>query len=289
MLQQNIRNFPLGGSHRIRDGLLVQGFDTKLNDRAKVEAYDLAMRSLAQVVEGSGIRLRRIDTNLRQLDTSPELWIKQFVGPALAAAAHAAIQSNGVARVAAGADIPHLAPGGSHPLIDPILGTERVSIVHVGCEFSRLAKVRDLADWPVALANLRVCTNIIPGFLNCGTCEKCIRTKLAIAAVGADIPQSFANRSLDPRLLRPVTTRYQAACYREMVTPLRQRGMGKLALHVLWNPLSSSPRLRSRRWTAAGRAVLKAADEALTNAWLKRAYATLKRRRMVRRGSISGL
>jgi hypothetical protein len=54
---------------------------------------------------------------------------------------------------------------------------------------SRLEKTRLVAEWDTALQNLRVCNKIPYGTLvegsafNCGKCEKCVRTMLALLAL----------------------------------------------------------------------------------------------------------
>ncbi len=50
---------------------------------------------------------------------------------------------------------------------------------HDGFEFNRVEKVRALAQCPTALETLRVCYNDTQSY-NCGRCEKCIRTMLAL-------------------------------------------------------------------------------------------------------------
>ena len=78
----------------------------------------------------------------------------------------------------------HLYPWGSHPLLDPLWGTEALEIDHADCETTRSDKVRLVAGCDVALAHLRVC-NKQGAVRNCGRCEKCIRTAVELRLAGA--------------------------------------------------------------------------------------------------------
>ncbi len=78
-----------------------------------------------------------------------------------------------------------LFPWGSHPLIDPLWSTESTEIVHDGCEATRVQKVVSyISKSQVALDHLRVCWESHRGQYNCGTCEKCLRTKLNLKIAG---------------------------------------------------------------------------------------------------------
>jgi hypothetical protein len=100
-------------------------------------------------------------------------------------------------------------PWGSHPLLDPLWSTERMTFVHDGVTASRTDKLRYLAGHPVAVANLKVCHEA-DTTANCGRCSKCVRTMIGLraAGVGADRapfaePLRFRNirrlrRSTDP-------------------------------------------------------------------------------------------
>jgi hypothetical protein len=90
----------------------------------------------------------------------------------------------------------HLVPLGSHPILDPLWSTEDVSIVHDGCEAARLDKIAEIASSATACRWLRVCWIDEGGAYNCGRCEKCLRTMVAMKALGVleqfeTVPQSI--------------------------------------------------------------------------------------------------
>jgi len=93
-----------------------------------------------------------------------------------------------------------LFPLGSHPLTDPLWGTEATEIIHDGSEARRLDKVRRIIEDGPALANLRVCFN--DANVNCGQCLKCLRTMISLRLLQAGtgpfpaLPSNSAIRKL---------------------------------------------------------------------------------------------
>jgi hypothetical protein len=91
--------------------------------------------------------------------------------------------------IACGADYANLSPVGAHPLLDPLWSTERLSVIHDGCEATRLIKIQHIARFPITLKTLRVCyqthAQTAGSQLNCGRCEKCLRTMIGLHISGA--------------------------------------------------------------------------------------------------------
>jgi hypothetical protein len=73
---------------------------------------------------------------------------------------------------------------GSHPLLDSYYSSNHFKMEHTGTEMNRLEKTEIVANWPAALQHVRVCQKEHSGELNCGTCEKCIRTMTHLEALG---------------------------------------------------------------------------------------------------------
>lgn len=229
MLQQNIAAFRESDDHRIKEAILIRGLDPPHLGTIAVKVYDSIVHRLEPVAAEAKIILRLVHTNIRILDNDHDFYMKQFHGAALASVAHGAINGVGRIRIASTYDVPNMAPWGSHPAIDPNYSTERLSVLHEGISHSRLDKIRSLMRWPTAFDSMRVCPNTPPDFQNCGKCEKCMRTKLEIVAAGAAVPRSFADRTLDPKTLKPITDSYQASCYRDVIAPLKAAGHFALA------------------------------------------------------------
>jgi hypothetical protein len=132
--------------------------------------------------------------------------------------------------IAATYDVPNLAPWGSHPLLDPNYSSGDVRIRHDGVTLSRLAKTKIVADWDTALQNLRVCNRTAKyrqDSLNCGECEKCTRTMLALLAIGAlkrtrAFPRDDVSEDMASNVW--INDAYEASCYRDVIAPLREKG-----------------------------------------------------------------
>ncbi len=160
--------------------IFVRGFDVfDIESGRGVAARDSARRAAA----GMGKELIEIDSNFRDLTQRFVSWNLAH-GPVLGAIA-LLLQSN-LRRVYVPASDHYrdLYDRGSHPLLDPLWGTESLEIVHDGCEATRPQKVGRIAGSDVALPNLRVC-NRQQAVYNCGRCEKCLRTMIALRLIGA--------------------------------------------------------------------------------------------------------
>ena len=88
-------------------------------------------------------------------------------------------------------------PWGSSPLTDHLLSSSRLKVLHDGAGYSRSEKAQCISEWTEGIANLRVClTNEDPRLLNCGRCEKCVRTIACFAVNRLPIPKCL-NGDLD--------------------------------------------------------------------------------------------
>ena len=76
-------------------------------------------------------------------------------------------------------------PWGSHWKLDPLWSSSRLEVVYFGADHRRAEKVVAIAREPLARQYLRVCWEHRDARANCSKCEKCIRTRLVLASVGA--------------------------------------------------------------------------------------------------------
>lgn len=98
-------------------------------------------------------------------------------------------------------------PWGSNPQLDAYYTSAHFRMENSGSEMTRLRKVGIVAEWPVGFKSIRVCQNDNSGSSNCGTCEKCIRTKLMLEALGKlETCPSFRENKLDVALLEYLET-----------------------------------------------------------------------------------
>ena len=217
-----------------RDALLVHGFDIGgvIERGAKYHVFERAKAAMAPVAAAADLALIPIYTNIRHLCDNRDLWLNQFFGAVLAAAVHALSPRINLAWLASSYDIPHLHPCGSHPLLDPEYGSADLQIRHRDVGLPRMEKLKIVADWDVAFQNFRVCLANVPEKLNCGRCEKCVRTMLELEAMGLlDKTRAFEEDAVDPAWLDAfsITIRVREPFYMELIEPLRKRGRGDLA------------------------------------------------------------
>lgn len=177
--------------------VFVTGFDVPLHKTALAERVGREMRNTSAAF---GVNLIEVKTNLREFCDQIVSW-RYYHGAALASVAHLLTQRLGAIYVAATHTYADLFPCGSHPLLDPLWSSELVELIHDGCEASRFQKVEALAKEPIALKTLRVCYHNKASELNCGTCEKCLRTMTSLYVLGVlDRCESFGKK-LDMRRL----------------------------------------------------------------------------------------
>lgn len=168
------------------------------------------LRSVKAVAAETGLDLIVVGSNQRLLE--PDLFFpgREALGSLLASTAHfqsAALRS---ATVAASLDLTRLPPLGSHPLLDPLFSSASLDIFHEGWGRTRMEKVRDLARWG-PLRHVFVCFEgpLPDGQVNCGRCEKCVRTMTALVAVGAlSGHPGFPADDVTPEMIRGIDAGY---------------------------------------------------------------------------------
>jgi hypothetical protein len=179
------------GAHprSFKDGVLVFGLEQDDPDK-----FDLTAQALKPAAEQAGLSLLPVYTNLylpfRGDDSTKgfELWGKKLGGASLAAVGHALANRLWGVSIAASQDLARLEPWGTHPLLDPLFGSNDMEVRHEGLSFSRVERTRLVAGWKPALRCLRVCNKYrrySRSALNCGACEKCVRTMLTLLTMDA--------------------------------------------------------------------------------------------------------
>ena len=232
MLMRNRQLYRPDDPAYIHEVLFIHGFDIGKRARNPENGrYRAALRRLAPVAAETGVNVIPCRTNLRHLPTKPDFWTYRHNGAALAAVGHAALCGSAFLFIGASHHVADPVPMGSHPAVDDLLSSQRLQIIHDGARFTRLEKVRELATWPTALAALRVCPECPGEEANCGRCEKCLRTRLELLAVGVEETAALGP-SLTPIELWeeavPAPSGHRAIMYEHLLPPLRARGLNAL-------------------------------------------------------------
>lgn len=175
-------------------GLLVQGFEIPLEQD---DVFHRARDRAATMLAGSELELLSLRTNIGQLGLN---WADAF-GLATAACLTLYAPNYGIGLLGSSEPYDHLLlPWGSHPITDHLMSSGSMEVRHDGAGASRTEKVRLLASWPEARANLRVCHAGEHMDRNCGRCEKCVRTVLNFRAIGAGLPECFEEDVTDEQI-----------------------------------------------------------------------------------------
>ncbi|MFE7558414.1 hypothetical protein [Kitasatospora sp. NPDC057500] len=192
--------------------------------------HDRLLDRVRRVAEHSGCRAVVVETNVRAL-TAPLVGWEDYHGAALGSTALALQGLLGRCLVAASFEYRHLPPYGSHPVLDHLWSTEALDVVHDGADATRAEKVaRRLAHSDLALRNLTVCWRDRPG-RNCGACEKCLRTMVALELAGVLRRCGTLPGVLDLERLRtvPMSTADARDAMRETGRDAGARGRADLA------------------------------------------------------------
>jgi hypothetical protein len=236
-LRANRLNFPLQHPGSLKDGIIVYGLEVE-----DPTAFGHVLGSLEKMASDAQITLLSVATNIRDLNPDWVFWYNAYMGPALCAVAQALSGRLASVIIASDYDVPHLTPHGSHPLVEPYFSSSELKVRYDGMTRTRLEKTKLVADWPLGLQYLRVCNKpelYQPGRLNCGECEKCIRTMLALLALGSlDKTSAFPRRDLSAEFIEQKVALHHKILpfYKELIPALAQNGRSDLsqAIQQLW-------------------------------------------------------
>jgi hypothetical protein len=160
--------------------VFVDGFDIPLADLARRNAAYGGVRAVADAL---GVRAIRVATNLREHALFRSVLWARTHGGAMAAVGHALRQHLSHLVVSSSdAYVDDQGGYGSHFRLDPLWSSDRLAILFEGPTHRRSQKLLAIAGESLVRQHLRVCFARHGAALNCGHCEKCIRTQLTLLA-----------------------------------------------------------------------------------------------------------
>jgi hypothetical protein len=186
--------------------LMVHGFDVPLNEPSQFEALK---ERTAPLLRELNLTIKTVRTNLKELGL--QHWEDSFSSQ-LACCMYNFSHEFGYALI--GSSEPYNAlvlPWGSNPATDYLLSGSAMRTVHDGAGYSRTQKVEVIAEHPVASKIVKVCWEGKETHKNCGSCEKCMRTRLNFLAVGVTNPTCFET-PFNYREIRNIDLRNDAQC-----------------------------------------------------------------------------
>jgi hypothetical protein len=162
--------------------LYIVGFEVDVDDTPRAERVIDLVKQVAKDRRLTPIIVR---TNLRRHPRFASISWEQSHGAALAAISHLLSPTVGTVIIPPSFAAERLIPWGSRPDLDPRWSVPgRTEVEHGDATELRIDRVRAIADHPLVHRHLRVCTQNIGDDMNCGRCERCVRTMTALATVG---------------------------------------------------------------------------------------------------------
>lgn len=185
------------GQKEISDVVFIHGFDLSIK---ALKRRVLVIDKIGQAAHEMGVRLIEVETNLTVIIREYGDWLRHGHGLGMAAVSRVLNQDISEIRIPGSYSVDQQKPWGSWLATDPLFSDERLKVVHDACLATRSDKVRVVAQNPVALNHLRVCSEKKAGDVyNCCRCEKCLRTMTSLYAMHAlDNAASFP-LPLDPQ------------------------------------------------------------------------------------------
>jgi hypothetical protein len=236
----------LPDTEKISHLIFVHGFDIKLNDS---KLYSMALKGIQPVADEYRKKVIPAATNIRTISDKVMEW-DTYCGVAMASIALGLQELFYKIYVPADFTYNQLFPWGSHPLTNPLWGTESMDIVHDGSEANRIEKViRHISNSQVVLDNLRVCWENRDGRYNCGECEKCIRTMLNLKAAGVLEKCKTFDHKLDYNAVRnlPIENKHIQEYAKQNLDALRTAGCDPKLTKALERAMSPWYPYRIRR------------------------------------------
>ena len=189
-LRPPLNRFPEFG---ITHAMMINGFD-QIVDLNQTGVSRQMLHVYSKALEQWGVRLVMIHSNLKLFRDAVfrKHELTASFGSPLTACAHALSPVFGRFNLSGHATYRYedLKPIGSHPMLDHHLSTDQLQIIHLGASLSRSEKLERMVSETPVRQSLRVCFRS-PKFvaetgevLNCGACEKCVRTIVMLDIIG---------------------------------------------------------------------------------------------------------
>jgi hypothetical protein len=195
----------LKNQDQITDIIFVHGLDIKLNNKAYRQRIS---KSIQEVAAHFSKNLLEIETNLRDL-LDPYITYGRW-GWSIALAAVGHLLHPYMNRIYLPENYSHgnLFPCGS--VVLPLWFTESFEFISHGLDVTRLEKISSISNHDIVLHNLRVCHKSPEGALNCGRCEKCLRTMIGLEVNNSlDLCTTF-ERDLDINTVKKIALKHSS-------------------------------------------------------------------------------
>jgi hypothetical protein len=199
--------------------IFVHGCDIRLD---QIEFRKLVSQRLRESSIFFGKQLVEIETNLLEFSDEYGHWGFHYHGSALAGIAMLLCGVISKVYIASSGAWDDLARWGSHQVTDDLWGHPLLEVAHDGADLHRTEKILFLAQQPEICDHFRVCWENVREAYNCGKCEKCLRTMVALEIAGV-LRQCRAFPPMDLRLIADELMHPPRPYYLDLWADLRQR------------------------------------------------------------------
>ncbi|HET6999509.1 MAG TPA: glycosyltransferase family A protein [Solirubrobacterales bacterium] len=171
------------GNPEVTDLIFVRGFDLVPGASHQERLGDEVEARLREAAAALGLPLHVVDTNLRKLSDAFLAW-ECYFGCAAVAVTHFLAPLFDRVLIAGDSDYQVQEKFGASHLVEQLWSSEQLEIVEDGGRFSRIERLRRIADHPIVQQTLRVCWENPDGAYNCGRCNKCLLTMTGLEVLG---------------------------------------------------------------------------------------------------------
>jgi len=241
---RNITNYPVDHVNRFSVAIFVYGMDIgDPNKPLREDIFKQAIEKLTEFTSSHDCQMIPVYTNARDIEPHWVFYAERHHGSVLAGIAHSL--SNGLRSCSIALDHRseyYLHAWGSNALLNKYFSSSYFSLESHMDDLIRTEKYKPIKKIPGALENLRVCYtigDIGKNSLNCGHCEKCIRTKLELMVNGLlDKVTTFPDNDVtldDVRKLK-LSNPLQKEYFQALVDELPRIGRSDMA-HIIQREL----------------------------------------------------
>jgi hypothetical protein len=222
----------------------VRGFDV-----TGAEDWDAISAMARAVATTEGLSLIEVETDARTA-VADLAWFEHGHGAVLASVGLVLQSTLDRLIIGSSRDAESLVPAGTHPDLDPLWSTETLAFEHDEL-LGRDAKVAEIVDYEPAMQWLRVCWRR-PDLYNCGRCDKCVRTQIALWMAGGLGRCRTLPDTIDLKRVRRLRHRHARSSLRaaDLAGKAQAAGFPELAAALMTSVRRS--RSHPAPWRAAG-------------------------------------
>ena len=226
------RGLPREHPAAVRRGIFLRRFGFFPLEAQIAETDARSERAARGTADAEGLPLTVVSTNLLDLQDDLRSFSLESHGSLFAAIAQLLSGRFAAVVLAASDDVASgLHAWGSHPLLDPLFGTSSLRFVHDGIGVTREEKAARVGRSLPGRRHLFACSFPLPGdpLLNCGRCEKCLRTMMELLVAGALADSEAFPRDLSADAIRtlPAVPPYRKLDYYWKPLPEAARRVGR--------------------------------------------------------------